>query len=274
MTSSQHTLIRGGSTVHWWVQGPEAGPLVALAHGASMDHHMFDAQLDTLVGAGYRVLTWDVRGHGLSQPLGQTPLTIADMTDDLVAILDELGVVGPICVGGQSMGGYIAQDLVRRMPDRVTALVIIGAVSTAMPITRWESWLLRSSTAWFVVWPWGHLKRALAKATAVRPAVREYAYRAVSAMTKPDFIAVWKAVTRAINPDPDYRVNKPLLLTHGDSDRTGAIAAQAPIWADQEPRCRYAVIPDAGHNANQDNPEFFNAVLLEFLTAHYPVPTA
>ena len=34
--------------------------------------------------------------------------------------------------------------------------------------------------------------------------------------------------------------------------------------------CRYEVIPDAGHNANQDNPKFFNPHLVEFLREHVP----
>ena len=57
----------------------------------------------------------------------------------------------------------------------------------------------------------------------------------------------------------------PLLLTHGDQDATGSIRRQAPWWAAYEPDVRYVVIPDASHNANQDNRAFFNETLRAFL---------
>ncbi|WP_227357110.1 alpha/beta fold hydrolase [Haladaptatus salinisoli] len=38
-------LRRSGSEIHYWITGPEDGPLVACTHGASMDHRMFDPQV-------------------------------------------------------------------------------------------------------------------------------------------------------------------------------------------------------------------------------------
>ncbi|WP_150461132.1 alpha/beta fold hydrolase [Nesterenkonia ebinurensis] len=265
-----YVVAHAGSQIRAWLTGPAGGPLVALSHGASMDHQMFDEQLGPLIGAGYRVLTWDIRGHGRSQPMGRLPIEIADMTDDLLAILDHLDVSGPICVGGQSLGGYIAQELVRREPERVAAVVIIGSTCTTMPIAWWEQWALKSSAWWFVPWPWEHLKRTIAKSTAQRPEVRTYAENAISMMSKTDFVQIWRAVTQSIRPKPGYRIEVPLLLTHGDQDRTGNVARTAPAWAARDPRCQYEVIPHASHNANQDNPEHFNSVLLDFLTEHYP----
>lgn len=263
-------LERGGCRLHGWVSGPEDGPLVALTHGATMDHRMFDQQIAPLTTAGYRVLTWDIRGHGKSKPLGAPPGSVSDMTDDLLALLDQLGVTGPVCVGGQSLGGYVTQDLELRKPSRVAALVIVGSTCTTMPIPAWERWALRSSAWWFAPWPWGHLRRLTAKSTALHPAVRAYAYEAISQLSKREFLAVWRAVARAIKPRPGYRIEKPLLLTHGDQDRSGNIARMAPAWAARDPHARYVVIPEASHNANQDNHEFFNRVLLDFLTDAYP----
>lgn len=124
--------------MHYWLSGPADGRVVVLTHGASMDHRMFDAQLHLLTDAGYRVLTWDIRGHGRSQPLGEIPIDVSDMVDDLLAILGELGIDGPICVGGQSLGGYVAQEMTYREPGRVAAMVIIGSTCITWPIARWE----------------------------------------------------------------------------------------------------------------------------------------
>ena len=271
---TEYVVPHAGSRLHDWLAGPADGPLIVLSHGASMDHRMFDEQLGPLVDAGYRVLTWDIRGHGRSQPIGRVPIDVADMTGDLLAVLDHLDITGPICVGGQSLGGYIAQDLVHREPRRVAAMVIIGSTCLTLPIARWEQWALRSSVWWFVPWPWPHLTRTIARSTALRPQVRAYAETAVGTMSKSDFIQVWRGLTRALRPEPGSRIDVPLLLTHGDQDRTGNIARTTPAWAARDPQCRYEVVPDASHNANQDNPEHFNRILLDFLVTHYPAGSA
>ena len=59
-----------------------------------------------------------------------------------------------------------------------------------------------------------------------------------------------------------------MLITHGDRDNTGNIKKDAPKWRARDPQSEYIVIPGAGHNANQDNPAFFNRVLLGFLETH------
>lgn len=230
---------------------------------------MFDAQIAPLIHAGYRVLTWDIRGHGQSKPIGRLPIRLPDMVDDLLALLDFLGERGPICVGGQSLGGYIAQEMARRAPECVKAMVIIGSTSISAPISRLDHWALKSSPWWFVPWPWGSLKRLVAKSTALRPDVRAYAQEAIGALSKPEFLHIWRAVASCLTPDPGYRIAVPHLLTHGDQDRTGNVARTAPAWAAREKLCHYRVVPNASHNANQDNPEFFNQVMLDFLAEHY-----
>ncbi|GAA1702131.1 alpha/beta fold hydrolase [Propioniferax innocua] len=264
------TLARVGSLLHAWSAGDPNHPAVVLSHGAAMDHRTFDPNLHALLEAGYRVLTWDIRGHGRSKPLGKTPISVEDMVDDLIAVLDHFDVNAPACIGGHSLGGYIAQKLVKRAPERVAALVIIGSTCTTMPITRMEKWALQSSPQWFRPWPWGHLKRTIAQSTARHQHVRDYAAEAAAALTKDEFLAIWHAVSHCIHPEPDYRIEVPLLLTHGAQDRTGNVARSAPKWAARDPHCTYSVIPDASHNAHQDNPEFFNQVLLDFLIKHFP----
>jgi pimeloyl-ACP methyl ester carboxylesterase len=82
-----------------------------------------------------------------------------------------------------------------------------------------------------------------------------------------------KAIPGFFHEEVDYRLPMPFLLTHGAQDALKEVKEQASIWAQREPNCRYVVIPDAGHNANQDNPEFFNQVLLTFLHQHLPLAT-
>ena len=69
--ATEHTLDRSGSRLHYWLAGPAAAPLVVLAHGMTLDHRMFEQQMPVLADT-YRVLAWDMRGHGRSQPAGDT----------------------------------------------------------------------------------------------------------------------------------------------------------------------------------------------------------
>ncbi|WP_440764260.1 alpha/beta fold hydrolase [Natronorubrum sp. DTA7] len=256
-------LERGGSQIHYWVVGPEDGPLVVCTHGATMDHRLFDPQLEALVDAGYRVLAWDIRGHGISKPIG-TDFTVPLVVDDLMAIIDRLGDEEVVLVG-QSFGGYVSQELLFRYPERVTALGIIGSTDLLTVPPRLEYLALRLTPSLFRLWPAGHLRKVIAENTAETPAAKRYAYNATCQLSKREFLTVWKAVAVCHHAEPGYRIRKPFLLTHGEHDGTGTIARDAPAWAERETDCRYEVIPGAGHNANQDNPGAFNEILLEFL---------
>lgn len=260
---TEHRIERPGCTIHYWLAGPEDRPLVVLMHGATMDHRMFDPQIAALVPQ-YRTLRWDARGHGRSRPAPE--FTLEDCAADLIAILDAIGVDQVVLVG-QSMGGYIAQYVYLRQPERVRAIVIIGATSIALPYALWEIWALQATLPMFRLWPYNHLAGVVARSTALRPEVQAYALEVVRQFDRREFLTIWKAVTQAVRREglPDHRIDVPLLLTHGDQDNTGSVKRQAPAWAASEPNVELVVIPNASHNANQDNPTFFNDLLLRFL---------
>ncbi len=262
ITASHHTLERSGGTIHYWLAGPPDQPLVVLTHGATMDHHMFAPQV-SLLAQHYRVLTWDVRGHGLSRPISKG-FSIGVAVDDLLAILDHLGYAQATLVG-QSMGGVIAQELVFRRPERVTALVVIGSECITMPFSLYDYLMMGVTTTVVHLYPALMLKPFLAHLAASRFDVQIYAYQAGLPISQRDFIRIWEALLTCIHYEPDYRITHPVLLTHGEFDTWGNIKRISPLWAARDPYCRYHVIPRAGHNANQDNPEFFNRLLLEFL---------
>lgn len=259
-----HVIERQGCPLHVWTGGPADRPLVTLLHGATMDHRMFNAQVAALLPE-YRVLVWDARGHGRSRPAGAA-FSLELCADDLLAALDHLGEER-VVLGGQSLGAMIAQHVYFRQPQRALALVVVGSVSIAMPYTKLEVWALRASLPLFDLWPYSHFVRTVVNSTALRPEARAYADSVIRTLSREEFLAIWKGVSVAVDDKgmPDRLIDVPMLLTHGDRDRTGSVRGQAPRWAAREPDVTYAVIPDAAHNANQDNPAFFNRILLDFL---------
>jgi pimeloyl-ACP methyl ester carboxylesterase len=88
-----------------------------LCGAASQPQEVFPA------GKGWRCLTLECRGHGAS-PVGEEGgLSIAAFADDLAAFIDESGL-GPLPIGGISMGAAIALRLAVQRPDLVSGLVL------------------------------------------------------------------------------------------------------------------------------------------------------
>src|SRR5262249_4060823 len=75
-----------------------------------------------------RVLRYDTRGAGLSQKI-RPPLAIDSMVDDLVALLDALGIAGKVALAGIAVGGAIALHTAARCPQRVAAAVVSSPAS-------------------------------------------------------------------------------------------------------------------------------------------------
>lgn len=86
-----------------------------------------------LTAAGYQVVTFDNRGMAPSSS-PPAPYAVADMVADAIGLLDHLGLES-VRVAGHSMGGWVAETLAARHPDRVRAAALMGSCNVA---TAWE----------------------------------------------------------------------------------------------------------------------------------------
>src|SRR5437867_9901093 len=99
------------------------GPAVLLTHGYSATGHMWDAQHKALADR-YRVISWDIRGHGQTDSPDDPTQYSADLTvADMRALLQHLRVDRAV-VGGLSLGGYVSLAFYLAHPEIVRALVI------------------------------------------------------------------------------------------------------------------------------------------------------
>ena len=257
-----HSLERDGCQIRYWTVGGVDRPLLVFTHGAWCDHHMFQAQLE-VVAEHYHVLLWDVRGHGLSRP-STTRFSIRVAVADVIAILDHLGRSHATFIG-QSMGGNISQEVLFLHPERVRALVLIGCSCNTCNLSPLEQFSLRLVEPLLHLYPAEMLKQQSVRASAVKAEVQAYLKTAFNTYSKNELTAIILATTQAFHYEPKYQLRIPVLLTHGQFDATGNIRKHAPKWSEQMLNCQYVVIPEASHCANQDNPTFFNALLLNFL---------
>lgn len=256
-------LQRGVTGIRYWMAGPVGAPWVVLTHGATLDHTMFEDQVPALTDR-FRVLAWDVPGHGLSQPLAPD-VTFRGLVEDLVALLDHLGVTAPVLIG-QSMGGNIAQELVFLHPDRARALVLIDCTDNTQHLTRVERFALASAGAIFALYPFRLLKRESASASAEKPAVRK---RLLGMMDRVQGKRAWTRIivvtTDCLHDEPRYHIAVPTLLIRGERDRLGNIAKAMAVLSARD-GLPYVVVPGAGHVSNMDDPDFVNKETLRFLT--------
>lgn len=106
--------------------GDVAGTLVLL-HGYEMSTRCWHRQLHAvpahLDGAQLRMLAYDHRGHGRSAPTTRDRATIAQLADDLAAVLADAAPDGPLVLVGHSMGGMTLMALAERHPDLVSRRV-------------------------------------------------------------------------------------------------------------------------------------------------------
>lgn len=264
MVNLTAALARPGSTVRFVDSGGPGRPVV-LSHGAGVDHTMFDPQVRALRDAGYRVIAWDLRGHGVSMLDAGRRFTSADALEDLAALLDHLRLELPLLVG-HSLGGNLSQALVRRLPERAGGLVVIDSAWNAGPLSRLERVALRLAAPTLAMIPASRLPGLMARASAVLPGAVAHTERLFAQMPKKTFLDVWRATADLVDPQPGYRTPVPLGLIRGADDRTGNIATAMPRWAATEDVAEH-VIAQAGHIVTLDAPDALNDTLRTILAA-------
>ncbi|WP_322510149.1 alpha/beta hydrolase, partial [Anaerolinea sp.] len=104
------------------------GKPMILIHGFPLDHSIWDAVAEDLSEKA-RVIIPDLRGYGKS-PKPEGEYTMRMMADDLIALLDQLGIDKAIMVG-HSMGGYITLALAKAYPQRLSGIGFVATQAAA-----------------------------------------------------------------------------------------------------------------------------------------------
>jgi pimeloyl-[acyl-carrier protein] methyl ester esterase len=120
-------LTLGGATLRYDRAG--TGPTVLLIHGWLGNRSFWERQVMALRDR-FTVVTVDLRGHGESSP-PRVGYTVGGMAADLEQLVRAIGAQ-KVALVGWSMGGMIAQELARRLGDRVSALVLVGTTAGAL----------------------------------------------------------------------------------------------------------------------------------------------
>jgi pimeloyl-ACP methyl ester carboxylesterase len=249
-----------------------AGDPIVLLHAGVADLRSWDALVPLLVDAGFRAVRYDLRGFGLTE----TDDVEFSNRADVVAVLDALGIERAALVGN-SRGGHIAFDTAVEFPDRVVAVVGVGAgiggfehdpapeeAAIFAEMERLEEadppdvglladWAVRA-------WADGLGQPA----DRIDPSIREHVREATAASYGPG-----KANGRPIVLDPPVAariadLRCPVLAIAGGLDTT-FITAVVRFIAANAPDARAVEIPDVAHMIAMERPAQVGQLITEFL---------
>jgi 3-oxoadipate enol-lactonase len=249
------------------LEGPREAPVVTLTHPLGVTLTLWDDHVAALTQR-YRVLRYDVRGHGGSDvPPG--PYTLEQMAGDLFDLLDNLGIMETHFVG-VSMGGLIGMTAALTRPSRIKSLVLCDTTAYYGPGVRpmWEDRIRvaesdgmtaalvdRTMAIWFT--------------EAFRTRHGNAVERIASMLRQSDprgYAAAIRAIGFVDLTDRIGAIRCPTLVMVGEQD-PGTPPAMARVIHERIAGSELRVIPGAMHCAVVEDADSFLLALANFLEA-------
>ena len=251
------------------------GPTLVLVHGGFVDSRMWQPQVEHFQ-QHFKVLRYDLRGHGQSGPSERSRYSIGLLAEDLLALLDALGIE-QFTLCGLSLGGMIAQQFAVRHSERLRALVLADtAVSTSLTLSDWlqrylffPKWLLLLTLRMMGSRQFVRFSFWLARVTRSEAwigqdeAVREYLHATMLKMEPAEYRKVYAAIYD-FSLQPLERIGCPTLVLLGEHE-SKSVYRHAEEIVRRVPLSELQLIPDAGHTSNLEKPEAFNKAVADFL---------
>jgi pimeloyl-ACP methyl ester carboxylesterase len=252
------------------------GRPLMLVHGFTGAKEDFTDFLEPLAERGWHAVAPDLRGHGASDhPADEESYSLDIIAADLLALADALGW-GSFVLLGHSMGGMVAQHLLLAQPERVRGLVLMD--TTHGPVDWVEADTAALAAAVVREEGIAALMEALKLLRADDPLMTPAFLRLLE--EKPGYSefcdakllasapAMWLAMASALLTQPDRldllaEVDVPTLVIVGEQDTP--FVAHGERMAKTIPGARLAIIPDAGHSPQFENPGAWWSALSSFL---------
>ena len=119
----------GGLLLHVEEHGPASGPPIVFIHGFSQCRLCWNRQVHSALAEDHRLVTVDIRGHGLSEKPHDAYGDGRLWADDVAAVIAALGLVRPVLVGWSYGGAVIADYLRHHGPGEIAGINLVGAVT-------------------------------------------------------------------------------------------------------------------------------------------------
>jgi 3-oxoadipate enol-lactonase len=245
-----------------------SGLCVVLGHSFLCSGEMWAPQVAPLAER-FRVVNVDFRGHGRSGP-AKEPFSLEDMVDDVVAVLDALGVERAVWAG-LSIGGMVALRAALRLPERVSGLILADTTARAESAGKRMQY---------------HALGLVARVGGFRPVlpfVLPLMFGGTTRRTRPDLVREWSARFAAAHVPSTLAALGALLGRRSLLPRLGEIRSPCLVIVGEEdaalppfhsreiveavPGARLVTIPEAGHLTSLEQPEAVTQAMQGFLAS-------
>jgi pimeloyl-ACP methyl ester carboxylesterase len=247
------TIDRDGVSIYYEDHG--SGPAVLLSHGYGSTAHMWAGQVEGL-GDGYRIIAWDMRGHGRSDsPDDAAEYSEAATVADMAAILDACDVEEAV-IGGLSLGGYMSLAFHVEHPERTRALMLFDTgpgYNNPKARDGWNETAFRRAE---------RFEEQGLDALGRGDEVRESPHTSAEGLAKAARGMLAQFNDRVIKSLDSIDVPTLVLVGENDEPFLAATDYMANKIGDQATK---VVIADAGHAANIHQPKAFNEAVSSFL---------
>jgi 3-oxoadipate enol-lactonase len=266
-------LMVNNLLVSYTDEGPDESPVLIFIHGFPLNKSMWNKQVDALK-ENYRVISYDIRGHGDSE-CGTENFSIDLFVKDLLNFMDILKIDrASLC--GLSMGGYIALNAIENHPERFEALVL-------------------SDTHCIADLPEVKQKRLNTIESIKETGVQKYVDDSVKNLFAPESFATKQDEIMAVRNmilntteeslartllalslrmetcNEMVNIGVPVLFIVGNEDKITPPAAAA-FMHDKIKNSSLHIIDHAGHLSNLEQPDEFNEQLKLFFATVYNIP--
>ena len=252
--------VSDGATIAYRFDGKEGAPSLVLASSLGTTHAMWDRVIDALA-AEYRVLRFDMRGHGGSSvPAGAYGMD--RMARDVVDVLDA-AEIEKTYFAGLSIGGMKGQWLGARFPERITKLALLNTAAVMGPPATWAARIKAVESGGMASIVEAVLGRWFTADFRERePAVVDMA-RTMVLGTNPAGYAGACAAIRDMDQRPTARAIAVPTLVLAGADDPATTVKDGEFLRDNIPGARFEILPTA-HISALEKPADVARILLSF----------
>ena len=259
-------MLKAPNGTAYTLTGPEGGPVVVMIHGLGLNQGCWQWTAPSLIHR-YRVLQYDLFGHGQSAPPPETP-SLSLFSKQLASLLDHQSIQ-TASITGFSLGGMIARRFAQDLPDRTTALAILhsphkrsdqaqDAIQKRVNQAQYEgpqSTVEAALERWFTA----DFRKANPQTMDI---VRSWVTANDISIYHRNYRVLADGIDEIVAPNPP--ITCPTLVITGDEDygngpeMTHAIAAEIP-------NAKTVILRGLRHMALAENPDAINIPLTKFL---------
>jgi 3-oxoadipate enol-lactonase len=249
-----------------WYEVTGEGPALVFIHANPFDHDLWMYQAAHF-STWFRVVGIDLRGYGRSAKV-TTPYALEDMCDDVIGVMQDLGIARAIC-GGCSVGSGIAILLGLDHPDRFDALILVGGNSSSGDRYPQRIEGYRQDLAGYHI---KHLRALVHPQFADSRLGRHLLNQFVERQPRLRGEAIAQVFMAGNHTDTTARLPSmkvPTLVINGELDHSLPAGRKT---ASLVPDAVHKVLPGTGHACCIEDPAGFDALVVEFLHARGLMP--